>query len=111
LVFYTGKYTGPETRDAAAQAAELAEVALSESSESFLDAESDEFFDVYSDEFFDCVDPMSRAGSSRRDGVFRLGPEPCNSNSNLGVRDRVLGPGHWLATLCAYYCPDDFSRG
>jgi len=23
------------------------------------------FFDVYSDEFFDCVDPMSRAGSSR----------------------------------------------
>jgi len=43
----------------------LAEVALSESSDSFLTAESDEFFDVYSDEFFDCVDPMSRAGSSR----------------------------------------------
>jgi len=32
----------------------LAEVALSESSESFLTAESDEFFDVYSDELFDC---------------------------------------------------------
>jgi len=40
-------------------------VALSESSDSILDAESDEFFDIYSDEFFDCVDPMSRAGSSR----------------------------------------------
>jgi len=24
-----------------------------------------EFYDVYSDEFFKCVDPMSRAGSSR----------------------------------------------
>jgi len=47
------------------QAAELVEVALSESSDSFLTAESDEFFDVYFDEFFDCVDPMSRAGSSR----------------------------------------------
>jgi len=44
---------------------QLAEVALSESSDIFLDAESDEFFDVYSDEFFDCVDPMSRAGSLR----------------------------------------------
>jgi len=29
----------------------LAEVALSESSESFLTAESDEFFDMYSDKF------------------------------------------------------------
>jgi len=49
----------------AAQADELAEVALSESSDIFLDAESDKFFDVFSDEFFDCVDPMGRAGSLR----------------------------------------------
>jgi len=49
----------------AAQAAELVEVALSESSDSFLTAESDEFFDFYSDEVLDCVDPMSRPCSSR----------------------------------------------
>jgi len=43
----------------------LVEVALLESSDSLLTAESDEFVVAYSDKFFDCVDPVSRAGSSR----------------------------------------------
>jgi len=45
--------------------AELAEVALSESSDFFLDAGSDKFYDVYSDAFYECEDPMSFAGSPR----------------------------------------------
>jgi len=54
-----------EPTAAQVEAEALAEVALSESSDYFMTAESDEFYEVYSDEFFDCVDPMSRAGSSR----------------------------------------------
>jgi len=51
---------------------------LTASSKSFLPEmhESDEFYDVYSDHVLSVLTPCWLLK-----GVFRLGPEPCNSNS------------------------------